>query len=133
MSLWQGKLPAGWSRKIPNHCEIVGRYKSRGFGPKLWKSPEYHSWYCMVCRCYMPSAGLYYKTSMYQEEGILVCSRWIEGDGKKHGFLCFLEDMNKRKKGMTLDRINSSGHYTLDNCCWSSATEQARNRRKKAA
>jgi hypothetical protein len=38
--------------------------------------------------------------------------------------------MGERPKGKTLDRKNSDGDYALDNCCWATASEQMKGRRK---
>jgi hypothetical protein len=39
----------------------------------------------------------------------------------------FLEDMDARPNGLTLDRKNVHGNYNKRNCRWATRTEQARN------
>ena len=40
----------------------------------------------------------------------------------------FLTELGPRPEGMTLDRINNSGHYEPGNVRWASIQEQNRNR-----
>jgi len=40
----------------------------------------------------------------------------------------FLADMGERSEGTTLDRIDNSKGYSLENCRWADATTQSRNR-----
>lgn len=86
----------------------------------LSTSPTYRSWQAMIQRCY-DSKIPHYKR--YGAIGIIVCDRW------KNSFLNFLEDMGERPDGKTLDRINSSGNYELNNCRWLTYKQQGNNRR----
>lgn len=122
VELWEGKLPRGWSKRIPNHYESHPDISNRRI-----RSPTYESWYNMLHRCYTNSHP--HNSEYYSD--IRVYRRWVEGDGTKHGFLCFLEDMGERPESMTLDRIDPTGHYTPDNCRWADAKTQAANKRKR--
>lgn len=61
--------------------------------------------------------------SSYGGRGITVCDRW------KESYLNFLEDMGLCPDGLTLDRINNNGNYSLDNCRWATRTQQCYNQR----
>lgn len=123
--LWEGKLPRGWQRRIKGHIEDQGLYPNGG--TRVWKSSTYYSWFNMLQRCYTNSHP--FNPKYYSD--VRVYSRWVEGDGIQCGFLCFLEDMGERPEGMTLDRIDPTGHYTPDNCRWADTKTQASNKRKR--
>jgi len=90
-------------------------YKKHG----MYTSSTYISWQSMRRRCAYPDSNGY---ESYGGRGIQVCSRWEES------FESFLADMGERPEGMTLDRIDVDGDYCADNCRWSSAKDQARNK-----
>lgn len=81
---------------------------------------EYISWMSMNGRCYNANDPSY---DRYGGRGITVCDQW------RRSFATFLKDMGNRPKGTSLDRIDVNGNYEPGNCKWSTAKEQARNRR----
>lgn len=84
----------------------------------------YSSWRCMLTRCLNPNHETY---SKYGGRGITVCDEW------KNSFQAFFDFVSKLEHfgedGYTLDRINNDGNYEPGNVKWSTAKEQARNRR----
>lgn len=65
--------------------------------------------------------------SRYGGRGISICDRWLEGSSGRSGFECFLEDMGERPDGMSIDRIDTNGHYEPGNCRWATVITQNRN------
>ncbi len=82
-------------------------------------SPTYNSWAGMKQRCNDPNATSYPR---YGALGITVCARWMK-------FENFLADMGVRPESKTLDRKDTKGNYTPENCKWSTLSEQALNQR----
>jgi hypothetical protein len=82
------------------------------------RSPTYTSWQNMIQRCKA--------RAVTEADGTITRTRkhaanWITFPG-------FYKDMGDRPTGMTLDRINTLGHYTKDNCRWATRLVQDFNK-----
>ena len=82
-----------------------------------WKKSSYNSWRAMVRRCTNIKDKDYCK---YGAVGIKVCPEWLD-------YLTFEKDMGEPVGTETLDRIDTYGDYTKENCRWASITVQNRN------
>ncbi len=78
----------------------------------------YNTWAHMRQRCYNPRDKAY---RYYGGRGIIVCDRWSK-------FENFLSDMGPKPEGLTIDRIDTEGHYTPSNCRWATRQQQSANR-----
>ncbi len=107
---------------------------------KNWKSyrPPNHpnrgtwvSWQCVKTRCFNPNDATYEK---YGAKGITMCDRW------RYSFGEFVADLGERPDELSIDRINTKGHYSCGkcdqcqlngwpmNCRWATDSEQCFNR-----
>ena len=80
----------------------------------------YSTWRHMKQRCLSPTNNDYPR---YGGRGITVCDRWL------NSFDDFVADMGERPLGHTLDRKDTNGNYTPDNCIWSTRRTQLHTRR----
>ncbi|HEY2538221.1 MAG TPA: hypothetical protein VGI28_01785 [Stellaceae bacterium] len=85
------------------------------------KSPLYTAWINIRQRCNNPNNQDY---RIYGGRGIRVCDDW------NTSFEAFQRDMGPTwQRGLTIDRIDTNGHYEPNNCRWVPMSEQWKTRR----
>ncbi len=100
------------------YCKPVGEGATR-FKHGSIRHPLYSTWRNMLDRCRNPSNQDWH---IYGGKGVKVCDEWLSD------FLAFVNDMGpKPSPKHSIDRKDSNGDYTKDNCRWATAKEQARN------
>ena len=100
-------------------CLLIDKNIKHGHKTRERTSREYSTWRNMIQRCTNPKADAY---PHYGGRGIRVCARWLK-------FENFLSDMGPKPLGLTLERQNTNGDYSPDNCIWATQSDQIRNRR----
>ena len=84
--------------------------------------PLYNTYQGIRKRCLQKGDKDYHR---YGGRGVKICERWSGVDG----FFNFIEDMGERPVAYTLDRINSDGDYSPENCRWADINTQGLNKR----
>ena len=90
--------------------EVITKHGGTGKG-------SYNTWRAMIRRCTRPTDKDYPR---YGGKGVSVCERWIE-------YTNFAADMGEPIGDETLDRIDTYGNYSPENCRWAGVQTQNRN------
>ena len=97
-------------QKCGNQFQKHGKSKTRTY--RIWRN--------MINRCHWDK---WPEWQYWGGRGIAVCERW------RHSFDNFYADMGEAPPELSIDRINNDFGYEPGNCRWTTAKQQANNRR----
>lgn len=122
--LWRCKCECGKESIVVSGSLVTGNTTSCGCEGGNYKhggayKSSYNTWRAMIRRCINPLDKDYPR---YGGAGVSVCPTWLD-------YNTFAADMGEPKGDETLDRINTYGNYTLENCRWAGVQTQNRNTR----
>ena len=117
--VWQCRCICGKLIDIRTHDLLKGQKSCGCRNHNMCGTRIYNIWHLMIQRCHNQNATGY---QSYGAKGITVCDSW------RTDFTNFYKDMKDPPDGMSIDRIDNNKGYYLENCRWSTTTEQARNK-----
>lgn len=133
VSMWLCVCDCGELRSIRRHSLTSGITKSCGCFQKdiatthgMSRGPIYQAWLSMKRRCGIIKGDLSKTKKNYINRKITVCKEWLR-------FKPFYEwAKNKYHEGLVLDRKNTNGNYTPENCRFvTQKTNNQNSRRSK--
>ena len=122
--LWRCKCECGNETVVVSGSLVTGNTTSCGCVPPNfkhggWNKSSYNTWRAMIRRCTISTDKDYPR---YGGKGVSVCSAWME-------YKNFVADMGEPEGDETLDRIDTYGNYSPENCRWAGVQTQNRNTR----
>ena len=122
--LWRCKCECGNATVVVAGSLVTGNTTSCGCVVPNFKhggsgKGSYNTWRAMIRRCTISTDKDYPR---YGGLGVSVCATWLN-------YNKFVADMGEPKGDETLDRINTYGNYSPENCRWAGVQTQNRNTR----